>query len=289
VVAPPFIRPPDPPTLFQSRAKRFHALATASDLGPYLNFLGGLSEIQHAIQAGLPAADGPSAETCARAREFGLPPLDRHRFTADAAYEETARRLIAAAEALVMPDQARQALSRVSAMDAGGLLTLARAVLDDAVPADALAEHLFVAAALQVHFSRLAATLDGASLVPVGTGACPACGSAPASTLIVGAPGAAGARYCACSLCQTQWNNVRAACVVCGSTDAVSYQEIGGGDGTIKAENCGKCGCYVKVLHQHKNAVLDAIADDVASLGLDLMTRETGARRGAINPFLIGY
>ena len=38
---------------------------------------------------------------------------------------------------------------------------------------------MFVAAALQVHFARLAAQLDANALVPVGEGACPACGGPP--------------------------------------------------------------------------------------------------------------
>ncbi len=33
----------------------------------------------------------------------------------------------------------------------------------------------------------------------------------------------------------------------------------------------------------------DPVADDVASLGLDLLVREKGFRRGAFNPFLLGY
>jgi FdhE protein len=289
VVAPPFVKLPDPAKIFVSRATRFRALAAASALGPYLQFLGGLSDIQHDIQDGLAAIDGPSAEQRARAREFGLPPLDRHRFAPDTTFDETLRRLVARADALAMPEPARHALARLAAFDEAARALLVRGVLDDAVPADALAEHLFVAAALQVHFSRLAATLESAALGPVGTGACPACGGAPVASLIVGWPSASGARYCACSVCQTLWNNVRAACVVCGSTDGISYQEIEGGEGTIKAESCGKCGCYVKVMHQHKDAALDPVADDVASLGLDLMLRETGARRGAVNPLLIGY
>jgi FdhE protein len=45
----------------------------------------------------------------------------------------------------------------------------------------------------------------------------------------------------------------------------------------------------VKILHQHKNPQLEPVADDVASLGLDILLRETGYRRGAVNPFLLGY
>ena len=97
------------------------------------------------------------------------------------------------------------------------------------------------------------------------------------------------ARFCACSLCGTLWNYVRIKCTLCGSTKGIGYQEIEGGPGTVKAETCDSCGCYVKILHQHKDPALDPVADDVATLGLDLLVREGGYRRGSFNPFLIGY
>ena len=164
-----------------------------------------------------------------------------------------------------------------------------RNVLADAIPMETLAEHVYVAAALQVHFARLAARLDASTLVPVGDGACPVCGGPPVSSLIVGWHGAHGARFCACSLCGTLWNYVRIKCTLCGSTKGIGYQEIEGGPGTVKAETCDSCRCYVKILHQHKDPALDPIADDVATLGLDLLVREGGYRRGSFNPFLIGY
>ena len=73
---------------------------------------------------------------------------------------------------------------------------------------------MFVAAALQVHFARLAARLDAKALVPVGKGACPACGAAPVSTMVVGWSGAHATRFCACSLCGTLWNYPRIKCTV---------------------------------------------------------------------------
>ena len=39
-----------------------------------------------------------------------------------------------------------------------------------------------VAAAMQVHFARLASRLDAKQLVPVGEGVCPSCGGAPVSS-----------------------------------------------------------------------------------------------------------
>jgi FdhE protein len=146
-----------------------------------------------------------------------------------------------------------------------------------------------VAAALQVHFARLAARLDAARLAPVGDGACPACGGPPAASLLVRWLGSHGARFCACGLCGTMWNYVRIKCVLCGSTKGIAYQEVEGGPGTVKAETCDSCRGYVKILNQQNDPDVDPIADDVASLALDLLVREGGFRRGAVNPFLIGY
>ena len=289
IATPPFVRLPDPGALFAARAERLRALAQTHGLRPYLLFVAGLSEAQHRIQDGLPPVEAPATDAVARAREFGLPPLDRARFTPDPAFEEGFARLLAAADGLDMPEAARAALVRVMGADAVAQAAMARAVLADAVPVEALAEHVFAAAALQVHFARLAATLDAERLVPVGDGACPCCGGAPVASLVVGWPGAHGTRFCACSLCGTLWNYVRIRCTVCGSTKGIAYEEIEGGAGTVKAETCGSCRSYVKILHQHTDPALDPVADDIATLALDLLVREAGYRRGAVNPFLLGY
>ena len=38
-----------------------------------------------------------------------------------------------------------------------------------------------------------------------------------------------------------------------------------------------------------ENPAIEPVADDAASLALDLLVRELGYRRGAVNPFLVGY
>lgn len=289
VSAPPFARLPDPASLFMQRGERFRALADGHELKPYLLFLADLCFVQHAVQDGLPEVELPAADALARAREFGMPPLDRSRFTADVACDETLARVLGSAGECEMPAPARSALLNVLSADAAAQAAMVRCVLADAVPVEALAEHVFVAAALQVNFARLAAQLDAAKLVPVGDGACPVCGGAPVSSMVVGWQGAHGARFCACALCGTLWNYVRIKCTVCGSTKGIAYEEIEGGPGTVKAETCSECGCYVKILYQHKDHLLEPVADDVASLGLDLLVRESGLRRGGVNPFLFGY
>src|SRR5271165_4024124 len=289
VASPPFVRLPEPLTLFAGRARRLQALAEGHPLAPYLRFVAGLADCQHHAQTGLPEPDMPDGEARERARDFGMPPLDRNRFFVEPAVDATLHRLFSLAAAMEMPQSARVALERVTARDASGRDAMVRAVLADAIPAEALAEHIYVVAALQVHFARLAARLDAARLTPVGDGACPVCGGPSAASFLVGWPGSHGARFCACGLCGTMWNYVRIKCVLCGSTKGIAYWEVEGGPGIVKAETCDSCLGYVKILNQQKEPDVDSIADDIASLALDLLVREAGFRRGAVNPFLIGY
>lgn len=289
VAEPPFVRLPDPKTLFASRAERFRVLAEGNPLKPYLLFLGALSDCQHRIQDGLPEPELPSADTIARAKEHAMPPLDRGHFTGDAALDATFDRLFSLAAQIDMPDSARAALDRARSADAAARDEMVRSVLADSIPVETLADHVYVAAALQVHFARIAAKLDAKALVPVGEGACPACGGAPVASAIVNWPGAVGTRFCSCSLCATQWHVVRIKCVLCDSTKGISYQDADGGDSNVKAETCENCHGFVKIMHQHKDPALDPVADDVATVGLDMLLRESGYRRGAVNPFLLGY
>ena len=84
------------------------------------------------------------------------------------------------------------------------------------------------------------------------------------------------------------WNVVRVKCVLCGSTDGISFREIEGIP-TVKAETCEKCRGYVKILYQVNDPALEPMADDVATLGLDMLLAEEGWKRGGHNPFLLGY
>ena len=89
-----------------------------------------------------------------------MPPLDRMRFVPDKAMDATWERLLALAAGISMPDNARTALDRVSAADPAARAAMLAAVLANTIPVEELAEHAFAAAALQVHFVRLAAKLD---------------------------------------------------------------------------------------------------------------------------------
>jgi FdhE protein len=288
VPKPPFARLPDPATLFARRAGRLRALAVG-ELAPYLEFLAAVADAQDAILPALPEPESTTPEIAARALQFGMPPLDRSAFESDAALRDACRRLFDELASVAKPEAAEAALGRIRGAEDLTLGGMVAAVLANAIPADAVAEHIYVAAGLQVHFARLASRLDAAALAPVAVGACPSCGGAPVASMVVGWPRAEGARYAACALCATLWNEVRVKCLACGSTKGVGLQMIDGQDGTVKAETCDECGSYVKVLYQDKDPGIEPVADDVASLGLDQLLSGGDYRRAGFNPFLAGY
>jgi len=290
VAKPPFARVPDPVVLFTARAARLRTLADNHELKSYLLFLAGLIQAQHDVQDGLAQPELPPPDALARAREFGMPPLDRTRFTADAVFDETFTGILARAQAIEMPQAARDALMRVTIADPVMRGQMTGNVLADAIPVEALAEHVFVAAVAQVHFARLAGQLEARSLTQIGeTAICPACGGPPAASMVVGWQEAHGARYCSCALCGTLWNYVRIKCCLCGTTKGISYEEVDGAGGTAKAETCDSCRGYLKIFHQQKDMSIEPLADDIATLGLDLLMKNTDYRRGGFNPFLLGY
>src|SRR5437867_4254107 len=149
VATPAFVKLPEPASVFATRAERFRKLAEARHLRPYLLFLAGLCETLNGLRQDLPETYMPETDALARAREFGMPPLDRNRFFADPLFETTLDRLVAQAHAIDMPDAAKAALARVGAARLSKRYEMAQTVLATAIPFEEIAEHGFVAAALQ--------------------------------------------------------------------------------------------------------------------------------------------
>lgn len=287
---PPFVVLPEPQSLFQRRATRLNHLSATNDLKSYLSFAASVCELQHQIANSVPAVS-PLPEThLAQSKAGTMPPLAGRDLLADPAFRATLTALTAAilSPAQAWPAEARAAALNIAALDDDALRNAIEAALFQDIEPGAVAGHVLLSAALQVHMSRLAATLDGAQLVPVADGVCPACGSAPVASAVVGWPSAQNTRFCTCSMCATQWNVVRVKCVTCGSTGGIGYYAIDGHPDTLKAETCTNCKSYVKILYEVNDPSLDPLADDTATLGLDMKLAEEGWTRRAVNLFLAG-
>ena len=277
------VRLPDLATVFRRRAERLLALAPGHELEGFLRTIAALAQAQHEALAGLPAGSLPGA---AAARRAGRAPLDPAEWRRDDSWRAALARILEKIDTGVLPAPAAAARQALAEAGAGEHEALADRFLEgDVAPADA-AQAVFVAAALQVAWAHMAALLDAADLDPADRAICPACGSPPVAGMI--APGGTkfGQRHLHCSLCATAWHYVRVRCVHCGSTDKISYRQFAG-TSYLRAECCESCHGYSKLFYLEAAKVLEPMADDLGSLGLDMLVGEEGFSR-APNPFVLG-
>jgi FdhE protein len=265
-------------TVFARRAERLGALAPGHELEGFLKMIGGLVAAQHAALPGLPAGTLPGPTKGA--------PLDPLTLKRDDTWRVALTRILERIDVAALPEPAQQARATLAAASASDLEALADRFLSGDVKASQAAEMVFVAAALQVAWTRMSALLDVAQLDPSDAGECPACGSPPVAGMI--APGGTkfGHRHLHCSLCATSWRYVRTRCVHCGSTDKISFRQFAG-TSYLRAECCEACQGYSKVFYVESARTLEPLADDLASLGLDVVVGEEGFSRVA-NPFVLG-
>jgi FdhE protein len=80
---------------------------------------------------------------------------------------------------------------------------------------------------------------------------------------------------------------VRAVCITCGDSRSLVLRGIDGDAGAVKAETCGACRTWSKLLYQARDTNVAPYADDLATLALDLLVADTGWSRHAPNPLLL--
>ncbi|WP_243040074.1 formate dehydrogenase accessory protein FdhE [Dyella sedimenti] len=288
VKAPEPILPPDPATRFAATAQRLERLAAGHPLEAWLRFMAELARAQHAVATALAPAATPDPAITAQAIEARLPPLAADGHRRDASWRAGLALLLDTIGRSELPLAARDAIASLQQSDGATLEQLADRFLRGALAAAEVGSAVYVAAALQVYFTGSAARLKAGDLRLLEERAlCPCCGSPSVAGLIAASGGTPGTRYLYCSLCSTAWNHVRAVCITCGGTRRLSLQAIEGDPGLVKAETCGECHTYAKLLYQVQDMQADPYADDLASLGLDLLVAEAGYARHAPNPLLL--
>jgi len=283
----PFLRLPDIRTVFSRRATRFRHLAQGHPLGGFLTLLGALSDAQQAELDMFPEVPLPSADALDLARQHGLPPLGVHMWQRDPAWRNTYTGLLRRLENYVLPDDTRRLLDELTYPDADWLEHQADLLLNSEYASQDARMTPFVAAALQTYWVHMVQSLGAAAFDRIESASlCPACGQRPVASVLYGGGVDTGLRYLHCSLCATEWHMVRAKCSNCESTKGISYFELEGGNGAIKAEACDACNTYLKVLYLARDFESEPCADDCASLGLDILLDESGKQRSGPNLYL---
>lgn len=269
---------PDPARRFRVTAARLADLSEDHPMADWLMFLCNLSQAQGEAAAAI--AHATPGATLSAADEHSRHPAWRE-----------ALRLIVGRFRIMQetPDALKSVAEELERLAEEELEELADDFLGGTVAPDKAGQVLFVAAALQVYFTCLAAGLDVDEVRLLDQrGLCPCCGSTPVAGVVTASGNTPGVRYLYCSLCSTAWNHVRAVCVSCGQSGKVALRGIEGEGEAIRAETCDDCHSYSKLFYLSHDADLDAYADDLASLGLDIMVSEAGWARHAPNPLLLG-
>ncbi|MGN6478958.1 formate dehydrogenase accessory protein FdhE [Luteibacter sp.] len=288
VKSPDPIARPDRSRRFAVTAQRLEKLGDGHPLEAWLRFIAGLSRAQHAVATTLAPSGTPDADVVARAVENRLPPMAADGHPRHPAWLEGLRLMLAEVESGELPPPALEAIAQLRDMDDAALERLADQFLRGKVAATETAAAVYIAAALQIYFTVSASRLVVADLrLLEERSLCPCCGSPSVAGVITASGITPGTRFLHCSLCSTAWNHVRASCITCGGTRTLQVQAIEGDNGLVKAETCGECQTYSKLLYQLQDMQADPVADDLASLGLDLLVAEAGFSRHAPNPFLL--
>ena len=287
-VPPPAVLLPEISLLFDRRAKRLAAWADGHPMSDYLEFLSHLAAAQQRAALSIAVPVLPDQTVLARRRSGGMPLLPRESAGLDGQWRQALTIILGEVAALPLPVPAQQAVARLADEEPARLDARAVAFLLGQSAPDDLAPSLFVAAALQVAWSKSVAALDPALpqiLEPAGL--CPLCGSPPVGAVVLAADPLAGVRYLACGLCGSHWYHPRSHCSSCGSDRDLGYLSFEGQGGHVRGETCGDCRTYLKVFDEAKSPGAEAIVDDLASIGLDLRLAEDGWHRAAANPFLM--
>ncbi len=279
---------PDPASRFARSAARLEALSDGHPMMDWLRFMAQLVRAQHVVATTLGPVAGPDRAAVERAAGAGLPPLAMDGWRRDAVWRRGLARLIDCVDNEPLPEAARAVIASLRDSKDGSVEAMADGFLHGSVDASDAGAVLYVAAAMQVYFTRLAAGLHAPSLrLLPRRGLCPCCGSTPVSGLVTASGQTPGTRYLYCSLCATAWNHVRAVCITCGQAQALSLRGIEGGSEAVKAEVCDACHSYAKMLYQLQDTEVDPFADDLATLGLDILVAEAGWSRHGSNPLLL--
>lgn len=285
------LRRPDRARVFSTRASRLRQQsetgAIGRSIGDYLRLMAHLADAQQVAVATIEPAL-PDAEHISHARTFHMPLVSVADWRRDAQWR---RSLLLICDALAaLPDlspQARAVCDELRTLEPEQLEARADDLLAARTSAVDAASAPFVMAALQVYWVALASrmSLDDIKDFDV-PGVCPTCGTLPVASVVRSDSRSQGLRYLHCALCATEWHMVRVKCSHCLTTKDISYQSIENGPRGIRAECCDTCHTYRKILYQEEDTAVEPVADDLASLALDLLLGEAGYHRASSNPLL---
>lgn len=272
--------------LFSRRADRFRLLANGHPLGGYLAFLALLSDAQQAALNQLPSIPLPGPKEQSLCRERGMPLLSAQSLPRNPAWRRGLTMILQQMREAALPTTAQKTVALLTQESDTELEEKADRILAGDLVGIPPQELPFVAAALQVYWVHMASILgEQAFGRQEEAGVCPVCGSSPVAGVVRIGGAEQGLRYLCCSLCATQWHMVRIKCSTCESTHGINHYTLESSNNAVKAESCDDCSTYLKLLYLEKDSRMEAMADDLATLSLDILMDNEGRARSGPNLF----
>ncbi len=268
---------------FARRAKRLIHLSQGHLMGDYLVFAALLADAQQdTLSQFLALSLNPEKQV--PFRQDGTPLLDARSHPRKPAWRQGLKMILQRMREADLPRAARDAVASLLQRNEIYLEEMANSILAGNLDYISPQELPLVAAGLQVYWVHMASSLGEDAFGRLKEcGKCPVCGSYPVAGTINIAGVRQGLRYLSCSLCASEWHMVRIKCTICESTDGINYYTLEGSNGAVKAESCGKCNFYLKLLYLDKDAQMETVADDLATLALDMLMDREGKVRGGPN------
>jgi FdhE protein len=308
---------PQARSLFTARAARLRQLANNeikgipvdASLSGYLLLMAALVDAQGKVAATLPAEAFalPDDAGMTLALNHNMPPLPVNGIRPDS-WRTIFNAILDQLDSLAdSQPQIATVLAELRALDGAQLEGCADAVLAELTEGVHPLHAPFVAASLQVLWTMQASQLNAQRVAPLVTNTlCPVCGSHPVASVIRIGGQSQGYRYLQCSTCSSEWHMVRVKCSCCEHTAKIAYQSIESAEDApaaasatpevinkandpskvARAETCDDCHTYRKIFNQEHDYNVDPLADDLASLTLDLLVGEAGYARASGNPLL---
>lgn len=275
----------NPKNLYQRRAARLRELAQDHPLADYLLFAAAIADAQLTLLESMPIPQDPRLQALS-GEQLANKPLDVKNWQRDPIW----RKLLTALLEKLKPSANDQILTTIEWLEKAAdseLEEMADNILAQEFATISSDKAVFVWAALSLYWLQLVQQIphNAKQESTENLHCCPVCNTAPTASLVhFGSQ--QGLRYLHCALCESEWNMVRSQCSNCGQNKELDYWSIDDYMAAIRSESCGSCKSYLKIMFQEKEPKVEVIADDLASLFLDMEMEEKGFMKSGLNPFI---
>lgn len=270
----------NPKNLYQRRAKRLRELAQNHPLSDYLLFAADIVESQLSTLEKNPLPPQQFEQL------NDIEPLNAKTFKRNCIWREYLTEILDE----IKPKANEQVAATIEFLEKASsaeLEEMANKLLAQEFNLVSSDKAVFIWAALSLYWLQAAQQIPHNSQVENAENLhhCPVCGSLPVTSIVqIGT--SQGLRYLHCNLCESEWNLVRAQCTNCNSHDKLEMWSLDEELALVRAETCGSCESYLKIMFQEKDPHVEPVADDLASIFLDIEMEEKGFARSGLNPFV---